>query len=332
MSNVLAVGDHEESGENYANLLQAATDIGLDAIDLTDPCPPPVPDGLDLKQAKSQTEFMSNTCEGTVAWLPDKSNSNYWFFGESGNFGLRRKDLAACAKGDGWKNVHFMINTSTQGFCPMGKPISGISNNAKTFYGVQVVPVYRESAVNSTPRATWLYKSTTLFARKSNGKFYTPGERKPPEPETLENIAPSDFNDAIARAVSLLDQTNRGCTSISAEACSDITAVEDFAKRMKPWGMKHSWHGFSRINPDPESTLKIGGRPDWAVPPGWLNDGKDIQVKNWILRYSGTSERQTSNPVDFSFCIEPQWKEFYLRTFSRERDVKPEVVHVYILD
>jgi hypothetical protein len=332
MSDVLAIGDQEQRGENYANLLQAATDIGLDAVDREDPCPPPVPDGLDLKPAKSQTEFMSNTCEGTVAWLPESEGSSYWYFKQSGNYSLRRKDLAACKEGDGWKNVHFIINTSSKGSCPLGKPISDIPNTAVTFYGVQVVPVYRRSAINSTTPETWFYKNATLFARKSNGNFYTPREQKPRDPETLENITPSDFNDAITHAVSLFDQTNRGCTSISAGACSDIAAVGNFAKQMKPWGLKNSWHGYSRNDPDSESTLKIGGKPYWLVPPGWIVDGKDKQDKNWILRYSGTSETRTSKPLDFSFCIEPEWKEFFLRTFSRERNVKPEVVHVYIID
>jgi hypothetical protein len=100
--------------------------------------------------------------------------------------------------------------------------------------------------------------------------------------------------------------------------------------------LARSWHGFTRTDSSSESTLNIG-KPYWIVRDGWLrkgNDphGNDIQIKNWMLRYEGTTDTQTSKPVDFNFCIQPEWGEFYLRTFSPERDVEPALVHAYIFD
>ncbi len=100
--------------------------------------------------------------------------------------------------------------------------------------------------------------------------------------------------------------------------------------------LRQSWHGFVRNQANAESTLKLAEQY-WIVRDGWLRKGddpaaNDIQLKNWILRYRGTTDTQSLIPVDFNFCIQPEWVEFYLRTFSPERGVEPELIHAYIFE
>jgi type II secretory pathway pseudopilin PulG len=329
MSNVLAQDNNEQPGENYANLLQSATDIGLNAIS---PCPPAVPDGLDIRQAKSQKEFMSGTCEGTLAWIPDGPSSEHWIFAQSGNYSLRRQDFPACKLGAGWKDVHVVLNSSSAGICE-NRPSSLISANTQTFYGVQLVPVFRDGTENTVDQKTWLYRNASLFSRRTNGAFFTPSERNPVNPQVADAIPPSKFNDVMNVAGATLGGSTAGCRSISAEACSDIVAVNAFTRALK---LRQSWHGFVRRTPNAESTLKVA-QQYWTVRDGWLRKGfdpkgNDIQLKNWILRYRATTSQQSSNPVDFDFCIQPEWTGFYLRTFSPERGVEPELIHVYLSD
>ena len=327
MSNVLAQDGQELAGENYANLLQSATDIGLEAIA---PCPPYVPDGLDFQSPQSQQEFMSGSCEGTLAWVPDGLNAQHWVFANSGNYSMRRKDLPACKRGGaGWRSVHLVLNNSTRGACPAGDLSSPASTGGQSFFGVQLVPVVRDGDEDTVDQETWLYRNANLFARRPNGTFFTPVVRKPREPEIVTSFPPSAFNQATRDAAAILSRSMKGCQSISAQECADILALKTFDQAA---GLRRPWHGFLQSASRAESTLRLAGEPPWLVRDDWLNKAKNLQVKNWILRYKSTAALTSANPVDLSFCIQPEWKELYLRAFSPAGGVKPELIHVFIFD
>jgi hypothetical protein len=324
MSNVLANADGtEQKGENYANLLQSATDIGLDAIS---PCASAIAEGHDIRQVKSDQEFMSSTCEGTVAWVPSGSDER-WVFDTSGNYNFRRRDLAACSIGKNWKLMRLAINTNPNGACD-NSPRTTIPTSVATFYGIQLVPVFLDGVEDSVEQQTWLFRIGTLFGRRKDGAFFIPTGRHSGQLEKKDGTPPSAYNQGVKSASAILSNRPVGCQSISAAACADILAVQGFARALN---LKNPWHGFVRNASGAQSTLSSAG-PDWIVRDGWLKkgadpSGNDLQLKSWILRYRGTT-----SPVPFEFCIAPEWSEFHLRAFSPERRVEPELLHVFLSD
>jgi hypothetical protein len=231
---------------------------------------------------------------------------------------------------EGDKSLHLAVNHSTAGKCHRGRNACSFGAGLATYYGVQLVPVIEEGEGGTVLTQTWLYKSAVLFARRPDGSFYTPADRAMPTPIKTDGSSPSDFDEAIHDAVSgISNREANSCTKkIDANACSDLLAISKFEEGL---GTERPWQGYPRKDNAAESTLETGGKLIWRVPSDWLNAGKK-QVKNWILRYRGTNEVQSPSPVDFSFCISPQWKEFYLRVFSPERCQEPELIHVFVSD
>jgi hypothetical protein len=321
MSNVLVQDGKNIPGDNYANLLQSATDIGLDAI------PPCLPDRLDIKRAASQTEFMSSTCQGTLAWIPEGAGGEHWMFPESGKYILRRKDLPACSEGgEGQKSVRIVINSSIAGRCKKNEARCGFPIGLATIYGVQLVPVIREGDEGIVDQETWLFRNASLLSRRKDGGYFVAG--KGAQPQIIRSTPPVAYNDATRVASQILDQGSTTCgAAVNSQSCGDILALQRFAQVLR---MKQPWHGFVRKGS--QSTLSLAGEASWLVRDDWRAAGHNVQVKNWILRYSGTKELQTKRPVNFTFCVDPKWTEFYLRTFSPERCAEPKLIHVTIVD
>jgi hypothetical protein len=326
MSNVLVRDGLPIPGENYANLLQSATDIGLNSIEK---CHPAIPDEKDLQRAQSQKQFMVASCEGTLAWIPDGPQGEHWFFRERGNYSLRRKDLPACRNGrEMSKVVRMVLNHNVRGNCHRERPACSFPISTQTFYGVQVVPKIKEGDEGSTDQQTWLYKNKILYARSQKGDFFTPTDRKPRDPDILDATPPSKFNEAT-RFAEPAQQVNICGSKVGKEGCKDIVAIKSFEKDL---GSKRPWHGFPRRDNGVQSTLSVSPKTLWLVRDDWLDDGKDLQVKNWILLYRGTDQAGTKEPIEFSFCVDQEWEEFYIRAFSPERCVIAESIHVFLLD
>jgi hypothetical protein len=327
ISNTLTQDGRELQGDSYVSLLRAATDIGIQSIA---ECEPEIPGEKDLQRTKSQKEFMSGTCEGTVAWVPDGIGGEYWYFAESANYKLSRKDLPKCVGGnDGDKLLRFVINHNTDGKCSRGNDACGFATGIPTFYGVQVVPIINEGEEGVVEQGTWLYKNSVLLARSSRGGFYTPADQSMPKPESLEGVGPNDFNTALHEASTAVStrQENSCGRNFKPQECADVLGVKKLEQKL---GLKRPWQGYTRKDHNPQSTLQAAGEAKWRVRSDWISAGKDLQVKNWILRYMGTVKNRSLRPVDFSFCIPPQWKEFYLRTFSPERCAESKLIHVFV--
>ena len=321
--------------ESYANLLWDASDI-LDDTTQCDPYYPDYPDNVKINPLGSQKDFMSGTCEGTIAWKRD--GGEYWVFPDSGkNYVLEREDMrsldvSVCGTaGDARRrSLHFTINHSTSHGCKSVDNFCSLPITSETFYGVQIVPVFKQGTEGNVATQVWLQKSNVLFARTASGAFYTPTDRGMPNAQTAPGFAPQDFDDAIkiAGEASATRENNSCGRNLGADECLDLQAMKNFSDHLD---LKRPWHGFARRDSKSQSTILAGGKEIWRVPEPWLDAGKN-QVLNWILRYRGTNDAQSPSPVDFSFCVFPQWTEFYLQIFSPERCVNTQIIHVYIKD
>lgn len=283
----------------------------------------------------SQKDFMAGTCEGTIAWHRD--DGEYWVFPLSGeDYVLERKDMSldvcVCGKTRDARrrSLVFTINHSTRQNCKSVDNFCSLPVTSKTFYGVQIVPIVKQGKAGDVATQVWLQKSNVLFARTSSGAFYTPVDHGMPNAQTAPGFTPKDFNDAIksARVYPFTHEITSCNKRLSVDECLDLAAMKTFSRELD---LTRPWHGFPRGDGKSRSTLLTGGKEIWRVPDDWIDAGKK-QVLNWLLRYAGTRDTKSANPVDFKFCVFPQWKEFYLRTFSPERCVTPQLIHVYIKD
>jgi hypothetical protein len=66
--------------------------------------------------------------------------------------------------------------------------------------------------------------------------------------------------------------------------------------------------------------------------PDDLVAAQKLLVKNWILRYVLTDNKSSTSPVDFAFCVDPDWDQFVVRRFSTERNIRPNVIRVFLED
>jgi hypothetical protein len=320
MSTVLLRDGKPVPGENYVNLLQSAPDLGLQGIPQ---CKPAIPGEKDLKMVSSQKEFMAHTCNGIMAWIPDGPNGEYWVFPTYGNYSLRRKDLSACPRGaPGSKLVRMVINHVATVCSGTVCALAG----ERTFYGVQVVPVMKEGEETSVDQQTWLYKNSALFYRRPDGSFFSPPDSNPTAPQVLGATPPSKYNQVSSQSF----EAHRQCpVSASSNQCEVVFAIKSFTSNL---GLQRPWHGFVSKKRDAQSTFTPSIEGAWLVRSDWLSAAKDLQVKNWILRYTRTSKTESNHPLDFSFCVDPEWSEFFLRAFSPESCDTSEPLHVFLLD
>jgi hypothetical protein len=181
-------------------------------------------------------------------------------------------------------------------------------------------------------RTTWLYRNVPLFCRNKDGSFAA-SRRSGSQHRTLDEAPPSVFNgfikSSLVDAIPELRACGRRLTQIE---CEDLLAVKNFNKSsavLESW----PWHGYTRTQINPKSTLDVSDERVWLVPDSVLTiDTKtnDFQVMNWILRYTPAIGTPLTNPLVLSVCLDPRWKEFAIRVFSPERGVNSQTMHVIL--
>ena len=332
ISNSLYFNGKTIEGGNYANLIRFATDLGLQQARAAK-CGSIVPHERAMQRFADQKQYMSSTCEGTLAWVSARFGTVHWSLPLDGNYRLRRKDLACdpsvcrCTGESAVKTIRFVVNHSVaQTSSVTCDSDASLQNNAgeAMFYGAQVVPIFDSGQVENVDEETWLYRNPAFYRRNSNGAFFTP--RTDSRLSLGVRRKPSAFNAALAASENASGQCVKALSRLE---CDDIYAITRFDEAFK---LSWPWHGYPRKTHAPRSTLNVEDLGQiWTVQSSWIKD-QDLQVKNWILRYRVTNQSVTNNPVTFAFCVDERWKGFFLRSFSPERAIRGKPAHIFIAD
>jgi hypothetical protein len=314
-------------GENYANLLSAATDLA----ELTNIPDCKRPGEEDFQRIQNQSQFMASTPEGTIAWIPDGPTGEYFSFSKAGLYTLQRKYLHDCSDGaPTWKEIRFVINHSMKGACDSKKSTCDLGSAASTYYGVQVVPIFlADDDPFIIPQNAWLYRNTPLLSRKPSGAFTRIPDDHVRE-KLLDATPPSVFNEYTTGSRPDILQLKACDRKLTETECEDLLAVKKFNESSRVL-QKWPWHGYTRKDANPPSTLDVPDERIWRVPDIVLKSN-NYQVKNWILQYTATIGTTSKNPVVFSFCPDSRRKEYYIRVFSPERSVNSEPIHIILSD
>jgi hypothetical protein len=323
LSNSLTENGKTIAGGNFANPLRYASDLGLSSIKK---CPTAVPNQVSNRQYPTQRAFYLQTCEGTLAWA-NTPEASHWSFPRAGNYQIPRESLQCnpkvcnCSGDDPPKTVRLVLNHVGGPQC--SRPDS--PTITKTFYGLQVFPIFSRFSKNTSEAETWFFRTPTLYQRNTNGLFSNLRWGARPIPIALK---PSEFATSLEKAYAIYSSPQRGCAAnVTESECADIKAI---AMLNSAFYLSARWQGFPADKPMARSTLWPEGHGKlWRFPDDWLQE-QDKQLKNWILRYSAPGNPGTSNPVDASFCLPSEWSEFYVRRFSPDRGVFPESFHVYV--
>lgn len=316
-------------GGYYANLLRYGEDAAWNGR--RDDCSPAITNKQDFKRWLTQEKFFSGTCEGALAWIPNANKDERWNFPTNGNYPIRRADLSCdpsvcpCGRVISLKTVHMSLNHSVakkDGVTCDADPVARLSAKARTYYGAQVVPIFASEARDTESPETWLYRATRLLRRQQNGSF----DMRTAGPSAISlPIAPRIYND-ITRQTDTASGGAR-CQGMSTTECEDVHRLANFDQWTEPRGQ---WHGYPRTKPAPLSTLGDRlTREQWTVPDNWLTSA--LKVKNFILPYTPTPGKKSSESVEFAFCVNPDWEGFYLRAFSPERGIRGEPIRVFLV-
>lgn len=334
ISNTLSENGAPIAGGNYANPLRYASDLGLSGR--AKKCSSAVPDEVNVLRHSSRENFYRETCEGTPAWA-QKSNGYHWSLPRSGNYRVSRDDLSCDPKTcfcDGErpdKSIRLVFNhVGAPNGRANGRVCPSVARTAsKTFYGLQVFPVFYDSTTGTNEPSLWLFRTRSLYERKADGSFMNSGWGK--EAKSVY-MSPSEYNDALTDAYEMYQSEMSGsCRAIPPQVCSDIRAVSKFNKvvRSASVGLT-SFHGYPDAGAQSKSTLSPLGRGRlWRTPDDWRGV-QNKELKNFIIRYTPSDEPKTAAPVDVTFCVAASWKEFYFRAFSPDRGVWPSSYHVYL--
>lgn len=321
---------HVTGDGNYAYLVRYAKDTGWDGR--ATQCGRPINDEIDFLPNQPPENFVSSTCEGSIAWARDGSSPGLFGFPDSGNYRMRRRELTCdtdvcknCTGPKSPKSVRFVINHNSSAplSCNAG-PIPSELVGKRSAFGAQVVPIFRNSASLSIRPETWFYRNVRLLRRNASGQFnaVTDGPLK-----GRSLITPKQFTEITRSSGRNRSTSQHQCQNIPKQECDDIYAIRDFDRSVEA---NMQWHGYARKDAHPRSTLfGLEAREGWALTDDLLAV-QNLHVKNWILRYELT--QAASSPVDFAFCINSDWDGFVARSFSSERRLESNTVRIFLDD
>lgn len=251
---------------------------------------------------------------------------------------IRPSDLSCdpdvCEVCDGSKRtVKFVINHNINGGKSKGQNAArnscqreGADKKRKldltTFYGFQMVPIFDQKNLdegNILP-SVFLYRMPGFYRQTRSGSFYIP---KIAKKSVAPSYPPERFNGAIESANSRMPV----CAENSSKICNAADAISAFDKQLR---LSWPWHGYVRNNANPRSTLDFGDFGTlWTIPDPWLIQHNS--VKNWIIRYRGTNDENSSHLPSISACVNSSWTGFHLRAFSPDRGAE-QPIRAYLFD
>ncbi|NPV20367.1 S1 family peptidase [Bradyrhizobium aeschynomenes] len=306
---------------NFANLLRYADDTDWRAR--SDECRPPTEKRFEVYS--SLERYFAGTCEGTVAWT---GAGKFSAIGTSGTYRIRRRELQPCDSSCGrceesTRVVRFVINHSTAG--PQACPAKNNPSPGRTFFGVQVVPVFAEEERDTHLSSVWLFRNVELLRMTPGGSLTGRTHGENPVKMT---ISPTSYNEITLQQVRDRSYTAPRCRRLPKAICDKLTFIDYFDAQSGP---HRQWHGWVRRDLNSFSTLNDRpARENWAVPQNWIE--KASQAKNWILTYTPTPNSTSSKPTDFSFCVDRSWESFFIRAFAPEREIEGMPARVYLRD
>lgn len=305
---------------NFGNLLRYADDTNWRAR--SDECRPPAEKSFE--RYRSLQGFFSATCEGSVAWT---GSGNYWAITKPGAYQIRRRDLQPCDSNlcgsceESTRVLRFVVNHSTAGPQQCRK----IPSPGRTFFGVQVVPIFAEEDRQTQPPNVWLYRNVELLRMARNGGLT---ERTLGRNPVTITIPPTTYNEITLQRVREPSYTPPRCGRLPRATCDKLAFIDYFDSQTNP---RRQWHGWVRPNLNSFSTLNDRpARENWAVPQNWIE--KALQAKNWILAYTPTSRSTSSNLSDFKFCVDRGWEGFFVRAFAPEREIEGNLARINLRD
>ncbi|WP_029584701.1 serine protease [Bradyrhizobium sp. URHD0069] len=331
ISNALMDNGRPIADGNYAYPLRYAKDVQWDgrAFD----CGRAISGEIDFVRKATYENFSTETCEGSLAWIPDGTTREFYSFPKNATYRLGRQLLScdpllcSCSGPKPDKTVRLVINhrspNQNEPSC-RAEAISSHFVGQRTYYGAQVIPIFLDHALAHVTPQTWFFRNASLLRRSMSGKFdrTTAGSSAHWE---WSPIGPTGFNKITRESGRAAQQK---CLNLSTDECKDIAALKYFDKETET---DMQWHGYPRPSLNPKSTLfGLRARELWAIPDPLL--AQNLHLKNWILRFGTTTNASSANLVDFAFCVNADWDRFVVRTFAPERSIEPTQVEVLFDD